>query len=1168
MKNKYQNIVSKIKKTRKNELLIHIINALIIATGFSAGIFILFSFIEHFANFNTIGRTILFSIILLIFAFVFGFYGLSYLLKFLSIKTDEAFDYTAMRIGKKFPELKDKLSNALQLYPLINNPKGNSPELTQAVFDEISKTSENYNFNKIVDTKKIKRNSVRALLPLLLLFILLFTLPGSFGNASYRLVNFSTSFIPPAPFKIKILEKEDNLIRGESTEIVVMTEGTPPESIELLIKEENQKEFDSIKLKLDSNKYNYFIPSLKNSISYYAKTNWMGSNIITDIYQINVIELPLIETFSGVVNYPDYTGLRSRTFTEKDADISGLKGSNINIKFSSNKIINKGYLVYQQEILENIEDSTYNKVVFDTVSIDINNEFPKKAEVSFNIKNSGKYLIRIFDEDGEINSKPIEYGILALTDNFPSISLVQPVSDVQLSKDALLPINAILNDDYGFTHLKLYYKMIESKFAQPDKDFKSINIKIDKLSLNENVYYIWNLNEIDITPEDKYEFYLEVSDNDIVNGPKKAKTQIITVRLPSIEEILSSADNKQKEIEKDLEEVLKEADDLSKEIEEFNRYMEKKKKNEKMTWEEKKKAQDIMKKQKEVREKFDEIRKDIQETTEQMKQNNLISEETLRKYEELQRLMQEVNSPELREMNRKMQEAMQNMSPEEMQKAMENFEFNEEQFQKSIERTKKILQRMKAEQKIDALKKLADEMTEEQKRILEETKNTDLNNKDKLENLKNRQDKLSEQLDFVEKEMDELEELMKEIGDESLPMEQLNESMESLQKEDTKNQMQQANQSLDENNKKQANQNQQNAQNNLEEFSKQMNNLKNQMEQMTSQQAIEQMEKSISDLLEISNQQESLKNQTVNSNYNSTKIPSLEKEQTKLREDLMNVASSMSDLSEKSFAITPEMGKEMTNAMKGMNEAQSQMAERRMNNAAGAQSNAMGSLNNAISQMQSMLSAMQEQGNGTCPNPGGMGQGQGQGNGQGNQMGFSQQMQQMAAQQMQLNQQLKQMQNGSGSSGGMSQEKQAEMGRLADKQGRAKQSIDELAEQEKEFNNGNSKTAKELDDISKEMEEVIQDIQNNNITDETLEKQERILSRLLDATRSVHERDFQKNRESKEGKVYDVDNPESLNFENQKLNQAINELLKQNRLKYSKDYEILIKKYFNSLQKN
>jgi len=47
------------------------------------------------------------------------------------------------------------------------------------------------------------------------------------------------------------------------------------------------------------------------------------------------------------------------------------------------------------------------------------------------------------------------------------------------------------------------------------------------------------------------------------------------------------------------------------------------------------------------------------------------------------------------------------------------------------------------------------------------------------------------------------------------------------------------------------------------------------------------------------------------------------------------------------------------------------------------------------------------------------------------------------------------------------------------------------------------------------MNEVVKNLEQNNVNPETIKKQERILSRLLDASKSTRERDYERNAKQK-----------------------------------------------------
>ena len=107
-----------------------------------------------------------------------------------------------------------------------------------------------------------------------------------------------------------------------------------------------------------------------------------------------------------------------------------------------------------------------------------------------------------------------------------------------------------------------------------------------------------------------------------------------------------------------------------------------------------------------------------------------------------------------------------------------------------------------------------------------------------------------------------------------------------------------------------------------------------------------------------------------------------------------------------------------------------------------------------------------------------------------------------------------------------------------------------------------------LNEVMKKMQEVVTDMQTEKLDDQLVQKQERILSKLLDAQRSINERDYEKKRESNSGKDIVRQSPADLNLSSQQekdkirdeFNRAINE-------GYTRDYEELIRKYYEALQK-
>jgi hypothetical protein len=264
--------------------------------------------------------------------------------------------------------------------------------------------------------------------------------------------------------------------------------------------------------------------------------------------------------------------------------------------------------------------------------------------------------------------------------------------------------------------------------------------------------------------------------------------------------------------------------------------------------------------------------------------------------------------------------------------------------------------------------------------------------------------------------------------------------------------------------------------------------------------------------------------------------------------DLANVADALTGLAKKTFAVSPEMAKEIGNAIRQMTEAMQGLEARNPGSSSQKQHEAMGSLNRAAMAVQGGLNALMQGGQS------GMGM-----------SGLMNRLGQMVGQQGSVNEGTQQAM-GSGNGQGITPEQAAEYGRLAGQQATLQKSLEQLSRETKDAGDF-SKLLGDLDDVAKEMSEVQTDLAQGNVNPETIRKQERILSRLLDSQRSTRERDFEKRRRAEAGSTIPRSGPADIDLGSQEgKNRLREELLRVLAGKYSKDYEELIRKYFEKLE--
>ena len=1111
-----------------------------------------------FRNSNTIRELSFFSILtgILLIPIIIANKPLSLLF---GLKKYDSIEKVSLKIGKFFPEIKDRLSNAIQLLNIDNKDS----DLINNAFDSAYQASKDLDFKSILDRSSIKRSLRLLMFSFLPLLIISSIYMNSFLNAGERIYHFQKSFLPPIPFVLSLDSNQNRVKKGEDYVIEVNVNGEAPEEIILNLKEGLQDGFTPYKIKIsEDSTYKFLIKSIKNKIVFNAEASYFNQISNTDNYTVEVINTPIVKSISGNVRFPSYTKLLPVNVDESSADISALIGSNFNFEINSNNSLASAKLVFESLIKTDSLDKQIDLKVED-----------KKATGSFKIDRSGTYKFIINDTNGESNLNPITYKIIALRDEYPDIELIQPENDINLSENQLLAIQSKLIDDYGISKLTLQYRLSYSKYTSPDPDFTQIDIPITSNDKSLEVPYIWDLTELGISPEDKYEFYLEVFDNDLVGGPKSSKTSILTVKLPSLDEVFAEAEKEQDEIEKDLSEMMNKAKELKKDIEDLEHDLRKNYKKKNLSYDEQKRAEKIEKDKKALKEKMKELSQSLNNSTEKMSENKALSKETLQKYQELQELMNKVSTPEMKKQSQKMNEELNKMSPKDLQKMLEKTKYDEKQFLESIERTMKMLKKIQSEQKMDEIIKKAKEMEEQQKEIKDNLKNS--NTEKSKEKLVNKQKELSKDLDKLDNEMDKLSEMLKKLGDEEL-MKEFEKAQQQLNKERLQDQIQQAQQEMQQGNNDQAMNKQEDIEQSMNEFAQQMQKMKQEMMKNQMQQAMNSLQKASQNLNQLSKNQEKLMNETKNMSPNSTKLPEIQRQQGDINEGLEQVARELLDLSEKSFAVTPEMGQKIGEAMSKMQQSQMSLAERNTSKSSNAQRGSMAAMNQASTMMQQQMDAMGQQ-MGDSQGSGGQGQGMkpGKGQGQGG-LGFSQQLSQAAAQQQMLRNSLQQMmkegqggQNGKGQGGkgqGQGSGNRDQYGRLKKQIGNAQKSIEELNKEKKNF--GDEKVKKDLKQLENDLNEILNDIESGNINEETLKRQEKILSKLLDAQRSLNKRDYQSKRKSKSGKDYKASSPEELDLESIENKEAFEQMLKELEQGYSKDYEKIIKKYYKEINKN
>ena len=1114
----YNEIIKKLEHFRRKEYKVLALFGIQLVLILTLSTFFMLVLFELASNFSSTVRTILFLIAIAVFVTAFSFLVLIPGLKYLNIMGRTKYDEVAKKVGEKFPEVEDELLNALQLRTSFEKDLY-SYNLINAAFLRIYEKIKSVNFDSAVNYDSVKKLLLYTGGSILFMALLYFTIP-SLQAASYRLVNFNKDFIVPPKFLFEVFPGNSEVTKGEDVTIKVRVKGEIPREVILGFKDVDQADFEIQKLSADSlGNYEFERRSIKNSFEYYAA----AENVLSDKYKIEVIDRPIIKNLDVLIIPPNYSKIDASRQID-NGNITALVGSKINLEVISSKPLTGAKLLFG--------DSTMLDMVTNS----------QKSSINFRLKKDDNYNIIIADEKGNQNLAPITYTIKALFDAYPTIEIISPNRDEVLGNDNRLPLLSKISDDFGFTKLILNYRISASRYEPEQVQFTSLEIPINKNEKESDINYVWNLSRLSLGTDDVVTYYLEVFDNDNVSGPKSAKTAEFKIHVPSLNEILFKADQVQKDSQDELMETLKEAQNLKENLEKINQEMKQDKKE--LTWQEKEKIESALDKFEELQNKVDDISEQLAKMQNELQQNNLLSKETLQKYMELQDLFAELTSDEMKEAMEKLRQRLNDFNRAQTQQDMQNLKIDEEMFQKSIERTINLLKRIQVEQKIDEMVKRTEQLAEKLDELNKETGEKDLSKADNQKELANKQNQTGKNMEKLSKEMKELLDKMESMED--MPNEKMDEALQELEKQGNQELSEEAMKNLMQNQKQNAQMNQSALSQNMKKMNQMMQQLQEEIMQQNQMQTFTDMMKILDNILTLSKKQEELRNESQSLDPNSSQLNENAQQQNNLSRNLDNILSQMSELSQKTFAISPEMGRALGDAKRKMQESIQAMQNRNGYQASNSQGEAMKSINEAATMMKKSMESMM------------------QGGGQGGMMSLMQQLQKMSGMQMNLNNLTQMLQQGM--QGNLSPQQQAELQRLAQQQEMIRKSLQQLQDEAKQSGQS-KKVPANLENILKQMQEVVTDMQTERLDDQLVQKQERILSRLLDAQRSLNERDFEKQRESTAGQNVNRESPAELRLSSDDGKNLIrDELRKAGREGYSKDYENLIRKYFEALQ--
>lgn len=1021
-------------------------------------------------------------------------------------------------VGEASPDIRDRLRNAVQLnIPSGSGREGYSVRLSEEALAEVAPdflngpaVSEVVSWKRLTITLKIAALSI---IPIFLLVI-----PQVRDGARRALRPFA-HFQRPLPFIITLEPGDVVAVEGDTLQLSALVAGGAPREITFHIKYDGNPEAGEdlriIPLGRDST-CRLEIASVATPFDYYAS----AGRVKSQTHRIEVRKPPIVRRLRVKLIPPAYSNLPPMKLEDNVGDFIALPGANVEFALEARGELSEASIVWKGG------DS-----VVDTVSLRAQGS---EASGSMRVMDSGTYTIRLVSRDSLSNRHPIEYSAEILPDLPPTIDIVQPGQDLELYGTAgALKLTVEAEDDFGFKWMQLLYRRTSSFSEDTTGEFQRIPLRfrqdLDGVFRAER---LWELGELCLIPGDIVEYYAAAADNDDVSGPKTAQSRIYALRLPTMAEMYEAMEQAESMGVEKLEKALEQSKEIHEAVEEA---IEEIRRKGELDWSRKRDLEEKVKSGEEALKKLEEVREALEEIMERAEESSLLSMELLDKYAELQKLMSEIATPELLKAMERLTQALEQADPELLRQAAEMFQISQEEMLRQVEKSLEILKQLKLERKLEELAERAAEMAERQAEIAEKLKDkspeetADMTPAEQA--LKRDMEKFADELKetaALAAEMDDT--TAAELGEISQQAEQIPAEMEGMSGKMLNGETSAA-QSQGEQISRQ-----------LSQISSGLSNSRQGMMERRKQSIAREMADAVRDLVALSREQESLMNKSSGMSVRSPGFREGASLQSGVAEGLNKVTDRLFRLSQKTYFVTPDIGQELGRAASMMSSALENYTARNPRQVTPQQTGAMESMNRAAIKI---LDAMEQM------------------KGSGSSTGFEEMMErlkEMADAQSGINRDSQSMAMPKPGQGGIPMPQPGAMGGLAAQQRALEQAMRELAQQAEQMGG----VMGDLGVLADQMGESADSLQDRNVGERTLKLQERILSRLLDAQKSVRTQRVSKERRSKTGEDIARRTPGEIPAD------ELEDMLRRDILRamkegYTPDYQRLIREYFRAL---
>lgn len=419
-----------------------------------------------------------------------------------------SYERLALRVERKFPDLNNRLINAVQLGSWRREDPGYA--VVAAILDETVRETSMRHLRDAVNTRGLKRGLLVGVLLGGLVAAYAWFLPDHFKNAAMRILAPTSDVLPITYTKMHVRPGDTTVNKGASLAIEAEPSGQLPRKAAVEVY--NQRNRSKFTMEFDGSRFVHTLGEISEPFRYRVR----AADFVSKWYDVRVIEKPRIVRHAVRYEYPDYTRLSPAVVDPANGSITALEGTRAILMAWTNKPVERSqFQVDSGPVLE--------PTITPASQTDAGRQSEGSLlEVAFAIGKSGNYKWSLRDAEQFTNAPPPVYPIRATTDAAPRIAITSPRGNVEVHQGEDVNILFSGSDDYGLVRAALTMRK-----AQGDpRDVRELKFDPPRKTLNEG--YVLKTSAFEIG--DQIQFTAHAVDSR-PGQPGRAASEAVAIKI-------------------------------------------------------------------------------------------------------------------------------------------------------------------------------------------------------------------------------------------------------------------------------------------------------------------------------------------------------------------------------------------------------------------------------------------------------------------------------------------------------------------------------------------------------------------------------------------------------------------------------------------------------------